>query len=233
MKTIGYIRVSTIDQDTEKNKEDVIKFARDRGFGDSVEFVTEKVSGAKSWRKRRLKGVVDDLTKDDILIVPELSRIGRSLIEVLEVLEVLSNKGVRVYSVKEGFQLNGNDMQSKMMRTFIGLFAELDRDLIRMRTKEGMEAARAKGKKFGTPENLSDEVRQYAWSQRRKFANEAKENRHAWHFIAPLRDGEGLSYAKIAKRLNAEGYKTRTGKQFNAMTVYNIYKRFNGKETTQ
>ena len=149
-KVIGYLRVSTIDQDTEKNEADILKFANANDFG-QVAFVSEKVSGTKSWKKRKLKQVVEDLSEDDILIVTELSRLGRSLIEVLEVLNTLQEKRVKVYSVKENFQLNGSDMQSKVMRTLLALFAEIERDLISARTKEGLEAAKAKGKLLGRP----------------------------------------------------------------------------------
>jgi len=150
-RIIGYLRVSTVDQDTEKNKADILKFSNNRKFGDHVEFIEEKVSGLKSWKKRKLKQVVDGLKAGDMLIVPELSRLGRSLVEVLEVLNELTKKDVAVYSVKENFQLNGADMQSKVMRTMLGLFAEIERDLISARTKEGLAAAKARGRQLGRP----------------------------------------------------------------------------------
>ncbi|MHC4275991.1 MAG: recombinase family protein [Planctomycetota bacterium] len=151
-RTIAYLRVSTADQDTDKNKADVLSFANNRGYV-PVEFVEEKVSGVKSWRNRKLKVVVDSLQEGDVLIVPELSRLGRSLVEVLEVLNELTAKDVAVFSVKENFKLNGIDMQSKVMRTMLGLFAEIEHDLIVARTKEGLEAARAKGKQLGRPKS--------------------------------------------------------------------------------
>jgi DNA invertase Pin-like site-specific DNA recombinase len=122
---IGYLRVSTIDQDTEKNKAAVLDFANAKGFIGKVEFVEEKISGLKSWKKRKLNDLVQSMQAGDILIVPELSRLGRSLVEVLEVLNTLKDKGVKVYSVKENFQLNGDDMQSKVMRTMLGYLRRL------------------------------------------------------------------------------------------------------------
>ncbi|OPL18834.1 MAG: resolvase [Candidatus Aegiribacteria sp. MLS_C] len=153
-KVIGYIRVSTIDQDTEKNKADILKFSNAKGFAGKVQFVEEKISGLKSWKKRKLKDIVESMEAGDKLIVPELSRLGRSLVEVLEVLNILSGKDVAVYSVKENFQLNGTDMQSKVMRTMLGLFAEIERDLISARTKEGLAAAKASGKQLGRPKGI-------------------------------------------------------------------------------
>ena len=149
-RVVGYLRVSTADQGTEKNEADVLKFANAKGFG-PVQFVTEKVSGLKSWKRRKLAQVVEDLNQGDVLIVPELSRLGRSLVEVLEVLNVLTDKDVAVYSVKENFQLNDSGIQSKVMSTMLGLFAEIERDLISARTKEGLAAAKAKGKQLGRP----------------------------------------------------------------------------------
>jgi DNA invertase Pin-like site-specific DNA recombinase len=153
-RVVGYLRVSTIDQDTEKNKADVLSFANSKDFIGQVEFVEEKISGMQSWKKRKLKDLVDSMTSGDVIIVPELSRVGRSLVEVLEVLNVLSAKEVSVYSVKEDFKLNGSDIQSKVMRTMLGLFAEIERDLISARTKEGLAAARASGQQLGRPKGI-------------------------------------------------------------------------------
>lgn len=152
-QVIGYLRVSTIDQDTEKNEAAVLKFANQKDFG-KVTFRSEKVSGIKSWKKRELFTIVEGMEAGDIMIVPELSRLGRSLVDVLDVLNVLKDKGVKVYSVKENFQLNGDDLQSKMMRTMLSLFAEIERDLISTRTKEGLAAAKASGKQLGRPKGI-------------------------------------------------------------------------------
>ncbi len=91
-----------------KNEADILKFANNRDFG-KVAFVSEKISGLKSWKKRKLYEVVITLNEGDIMIVPELSRLGLSRSDVLD---VLTEKQVQVYPVKENFQLNGTDMQS-------------------------------------------------------------------------------------------------------------------------
>jgi DNA invertase Pin-like site-specific DNA recombinase len=150
-RVFAYLRVSTLDQDVDKFKADILSFANTRGFIGRVTFVEEKISGMKSWKKRKLADLVSSMQSGDILIVPELSRLGRSLVEVLEVLNVLKDKDVAVYSVKENFQLNGSDMQSKVMRTMLGLFAEIEHDLIVARTKEGLQEARSKGRILGRP----------------------------------------------------------------------------------
>jgi len=150
-KITSYLRVSTVDQDVEKNKASVLNFANSHNFIGKVQFTEEKISGMVPWRKRKLNDLVESLRADDVLIVPELSRVGRSLVEVLEVLSVLKDRGVAVYSVKENFQLNGSDIQSKVMRTMLALFSEIERDLISSRTKEGLAAARARGRLLGRP----------------------------------------------------------------------------------
>lgn len=180
-KTIGYLRVSTVDQDVEKFKTDIRAFANKYDFG-KVEFVSEKVSGLKSWRNRELKEVVENLSKEDVLIVPELSRLGRSISDVLEVLNRLTQKQVKVYSVKEQFQLNGSDMQSKMMRTMFALFAEIDSDLRSLRTKEGQAEARKQGRIGGRP----------------KGVGKSRLDKHSEEIIALLQNGSQRQF--VAKR---------------------------------
>jgi len=119
-RTLAYLRVSTIDQDTEKNKADILKYANEKDFG-KVEFVEEKVSGKISWKERKIKKIIDELTKCDRIIVPELSRLGRSTLEVIEILKTAKDKEISVYSVKEGFELNGT-IQAKIMSTMLAIF---------------------------------------------------------------------------------------------------------------
>jgi len=148
-RTMAYLRVSSNDQDTEKNKTDIRAFANKKDFG-KVEFIEEKVSGKKPWKERKIKEIIDTLGKGDHLIISELSRLGRSTLEVLEILKEAKGKDISVYSVKEGFELNST-IQSKIMSTMLALFAELEREFISQRTKEGLKAARAKGKQLGRP----------------------------------------------------------------------------------
>jgi len=148
-KTIAYLRVSTADQDLDKNKGDILHFANEKDFG-KVSFIEETVSGKKSWKERKLYQVINDLGDNDRLIVPELTRLGRSTLEVLEILKVAKDKEIAIYSVKEGLELNGT-IQSKIMSTTLALFSELERDFISMRTKEALKARKAAGVKLGRP----------------------------------------------------------------------------------
>ena len=93
MKTIGYLRVSTADQDIKKNKVDILSLANEKGFG-HVSWVEEQVSGKVSWKKRKIFGVIEELGNGDNLIVSELSRLGRSMLECMEILSIASQKGI-------------------------------------------------------------------------------------------------------------------------------------------
>jgi DNA invertase Pin-like site-specific DNA recombinase len=84
-RTIAYLRVSTVDQSVEKNKADILHLANDKQLG-PVEWVEEQVSGRISWRKREIARVLDTLQEGDTLIVSELSRLGRSMLECMEIL---------------------------------------------------------------------------------------------------------------------------------------------------
>jgi len=149
-RVTGYLRVSTFDQDLEKNKADILVYANNKKIG-PVEWATEKVSGKLDWQKRKIADVIMQSTRGDIIIVPELSRLGRSTLDVLTIIKVAQEKGIDIFSVKENFELSGNGIQSKVMTTILSLVAELEKDFISMRTKEGLRAAKAKGVKLGRP----------------------------------------------------------------------------------
>jgi len=148
-RTVAYLRVSTGDQDTEKNKRDIKVLTHDKGFG-QVQFVEEKVSGDKSWKERKIKGIIDELGKGDRLIVPEMSRLGRSMLEIMEILSIAKQKDIYIFDIKNGWGLNGT-IQSKVLAMAFSIASEIERDLISKRTKEGLKAARPKGKLLGRP----------------------------------------------------------------------------------
>ncbi len=149
MATVGYLRVSTADQDNGKFRHEILEFANNKGLG-KVKFVEEKVSGTVEWRKRELATILDKLKKNDSLIVPELSRLGRSTLGILEVLKVAKEKGVNVYAVKGNWQLD-DSIQSKVMVLMFSMLSEIERDLISIRTKEALAARKAKGLPMGRP----------------------------------------------------------------------------------
>jgi DNA invertase Pin-like site-specific DNA recombinase len=148
-KTISYLRVSTADQNLDKFRADVLQFASERGFG-RVEFITEKISGKVPWRARKIGAAVDGLGPDDQLIVPELSRLGRSTIEILEIMQEVRARGASLYAVKGSWQFD-DSIQSKVFAMFFAMMAEIERDLISLRTREALAAKQAAGVKLGRP----------------------------------------------------------------------------------
>jgi DNA invertase Pin-like site-specific DNA recombinase len=148
-KTIAYLRVSTTDQDIEKFKSDILSYANSRGFV-PVEFVEEKVSGKVPWKERKVKEVLDQLQEGDRLIVPELSRLGRSMLEIMEILSIAAERKIGVYSIKGDWELNGS-IQSKVVAMVFAMAAEIERDLISARTKEALRVRKAAGVQLGRP----------------------------------------------------------------------------------
>ncbi len=94
-----------------------------------VQFVKEKVSGKVSWRKRKIADILETAQKGDNIIVSELSRLGRSMLECMEILSIATQKGVNLYAVKGDWQLN-NSIQSKIIAMAFSMAAEIERDLI-------------------------------------------------------------------------------------------------------
>lgn len=148
-KTIAYLRVSTTDQDLEKDKAAILHLANEKDMG-KVTFVEEKVSGTVPWKKRKIAEVIEELTTGDNLLVSELSRIGRSMLEIMQVLQIALEKGINVYAVKGNWQLD-NSIQSKIVAMVFSMAAEIERDLISKRTKEALNAKKAAGIKLGRP----------------------------------------------------------------------------------
>ena len=188
---VCYLRVSTQDQDIEKSKDSVLRFANDREFG-PVRFVEEKISGKVNWRQRKIKTIIDELKDGDRIVTPELTRLGRSTLECLEILNAAKEKRIAVYSVKENLELNGDGVQAKIMATMLSLFSELERDFISMRTKEALKARKAAGVKLGRP----------------KGPGKSKLDQHRDEIIAFLKTG--VPKTKVARKYSV-----------NATTLYN------------
>ena len=196
-KTVAYLRVSTADQNTEKNKSEILFFANERKFG-NVNFVEETVSGKKTWKEREIKKIIEELDEGDRLIVPELSRLGRSMLEIMEILAVAKDKGIHIYDIKGNWELNGS-IQSKVMAMVFSIAAEIERDLISSRTKEALRARKAAGVKLGRP----------------KGKGKSKLDQYKEEIIALLRTGSTKTY--LAKK-----YETSLPNFYNWLTKNNI-----------
>lgn len=149
MKTIAYLRVSTNRQDLDNQRLTILNYAHKQGLNID-DFVEIQVSSGKSIKERRLDYLLEQLNEEDTLIVSELSRLGRSLGQIIQIVDAIIKRKNRFIAVKENIILNGRqDMRTKVMIALFGLFAEIERDLISERTKEALAVAKAKGKLLG------------------------------------------------------------------------------------
>src|SRR5579863_9778730 len=151
-KATAYLRVSTVDQDLEKNKADILKLANSLQLG-HVHFEEEKLSGKVSWRKRKIAQVLEEAQAGDNIIVSELSRLGRSMLECMEILSIAAQKNVNVYAVKGNWRLDSS-IQSKIIAMAFAMASEIERDLISKRTKEALVAKKASGVQLGRPKGV-------------------------------------------------------------------------------
>ncbi|GGC76182.1 invertase [Pedobacter quisquiliarum] len=148
-RTIAYLRVSSIEQNLEKNKADILHLANDKNLG-KVEFIEEKISGKVSWRQRKIGPILSELKKGDTILLSEFSRLGRSMLECMEIISIAMEKGIKVYTVKGGWQLD-DTIQSKVLAMVFAMAAEIERDLISKRTKEALNSIRLSGVQLGRP----------------------------------------------------------------------------------
>lgn len=149
-KTIAYIRASTGKQDVNNQKLEILEFAR-RANLKVDEFVQITISSRKTSKQRRIDELLEKLVDSDTLIVTELSRLGRSTSEVVTLINELLQRSIRVIVIKQNLNIAQHDMNSKIIVTLFSLFAELERDLVSLRTKEALATKKAQGVTLGKP----------------------------------------------------------------------------------
>ena len=155
MKTVAYLRVSTRSQDLENQKMAILEYAQQKRF--VVDRFLEIQASALHARHRAHVGeMLLSLEPGDRLVVSELSRLGRSLGQVIQTVDTLVQRKIRFTAIKEGIEFEGKqDLQTKVMVALFGLFAEVERDLISERTREGLASAKAQGRQLGRPKGKS------------------------------------------------------------------------------
>ena len=144
----AYIRVSTDKQTLETQRLEIEKFALNKKFFVDA-WVSEIVSGTKAAADRKLGSLLKKMKKGDILIISEISRLGRNLMQIMSILNLCMVKEVSVLTVKEQYEL-GNNINSQILAFAFGLSAQIERNLISQRTKEGLARKRAEGCRLGT-----------------------------------------------------------------------------------
>jgi len=149
-KTIAYIRASTDKQEVNNQRLEILEYARKRDLKID-DFIQVTMSSKRTTKQRRIDEMMERLEGSDTLIATELSRLGRSTAEVIDLVNHLLKRKVRVIFTKQNLDITGHDMASKIIVTMFSLFAELERDLISLRTKEALAAKKSKGIKLGKP----------------------------------------------------------------------------------
>lgn len=143
----GYIRVSSDKQTVENQRFEIKNFCEHRSLLID-DWIKETISGTKNYTKRQLGNLLKKVHKDDIIICSELSRLGRNLFMIMEILNICMTKECRVWTIKDNYRL-GDDIQSKVLAFAFGLSAEIERNLISQRTKEALARLKAEGKRIG------------------------------------------------------------------------------------
>ena len=146
----GYIRVSTDKQTVENQRYEIAKFAKLRGFKING-WIEETVSGTKAPDKRKLGELLKEVKDGDTIVCSEISRLGRSLYMIMDILSLCMNKGVTIMTIKDNFVLH-DDIQTKVLAFAFGLSAEIERNLISQRTKEALEVKKKNGVVLGRPQ---------------------------------------------------------------------------------
>ncbi|MCI8525599.1 MAG: master DNA invertase Mpi family serine-type recombinase [Oscillospiraceae bacterium] len=184
--TYGYIRVSTDKQTVENQRFEIERFCGTNGL--SIDgWIEETISGTKNYDKRKLGQLLSRVQAGDLILCAELSRLGRSLFMIMEILSIRMSRECKVWTIKDGYRL-GDDIQSKVLAFAFGLSAEIERNLISQRTKEALDRKRAEGIHLGRPKG--------ALSRHVKLSGKEEA-------IRILR-AEGTNWAQIARLLHVD-----------------------------
>jgi len=149
-KIYGYCRVSTGVQTTDNQRKEILDYAHTKNI--AVDNIIEvEASSQKTKKDRLIDTTLEELNENDILIVTKLDRLGRSTIEVLQIIEDIKNKGIKLHIIKDGIVVDGNDTSpiNQMMITLLTGFAQMERSFISERTKSALAQRKAKGIKLG------------------------------------------------------------------------------------
>jgi len=181
----GYIRVSSDKQTVENQRFEINNFCTRESM--TIDgWIEETISGTKNYNKRELGKLLKRIQKDDLIICAELSRLGRNLFMIMEILNICMTKECRVWTIKDNYRL-GEDIQSKVLAFAFGLSAEIERNLISQRTKEALARIKADGIDLGRKKGA-----------RNKVLNKKCRDKHAF-IIKQL--NEGNSIPEIAKKI--------------------------------
>jgi DNA invertase Pin-like site-specific DNA recombinase len=156
MKVIGYSRVSSSQQDVDKQQHLILTYALKHNFH-VEDLISIEISSKASKEKRRINELIESLNPGDLLITAELSRLGRDMLQTLNIINELAEKEIDVIFIRQPeLSTHGGRVQSKLLLAIYSYFAETERNFIALRTKQGLEAAKARGVQLGRPKGSSN-----------------------------------------------------------------------------
>lgn len=217
MATVVYCRVSSDKQDSLSQRKQVEEYCERKNI--TVDrWIDVEISSRKSKKERGITKLTNSMKKGDTLIVPELSRLGRSTLELGTIVKDLIDKKIKLIAIKENLEINGKqDMGSKVMVTVFSLIAEIERDMISIRTKEGLKAAKARGVKLGNPDLERHNSTQK--ENAKEFAKRMERTIRGYQL-------QGMTQREIVDELNNTERTTRNGKRWHLSQLQRVIKNF-------
>ena len=197
--TYGYIRVSTDTQTVENQRFEINNFcARNNLKIDN--WIEETISGTKNYKTRQLGRLLKRTRKGDIIVCSELSRLGRNLFMIMEILNICMSRDCRLWTIKDGYRL-GDDINAKVLAFAFGLSAEIERNLISQRTKEALARKRAEGKHLGRPVGILTAIERLKLHKHHRRIEHLLEQGKSIHFIAKKLHVSRNTLARYVRRL--------------------------------
>lgn len=193
----GYIRVSTDKQTVENQRFEIQNFCNREHL--SIDgWIEETISGTKNYNKRALGHLLSKAQKDDMIICAELSRLGRNLFMIMEILNICMTKECKVWTIKDNYRL-GEDIQSKVLAFAFGLSAEIERNLISQRTKEALAKRKAEGVILGRPKGRKSSPEKYKLARKKTLVIELLRNGTSQRQIAKICKVDRNTLARFMK----------------------------------
>jgi len=194
----AYIRVSTDKQTVENQRFEILEFCKSNGIKIDG-WIKETISATKKLDERELGHLLDHLEKGDLLLVSEISRIGRNLLQIMSILNRCMEMDVKVVTVKEGFEL-GNNVNSKVLAFAFGLSAEIERNLISQRTKEALARKKSEGIILGRPKGKQTNIEKMKLYKYREEIISLRKTGLSFKKIGDIYKVDRITVAKFIKR---------------------------------
>jgi DNA invertase Pin-like site-specific DNA recombinase len=188
MRTIAYLRVSTDKQENANQRFEIEEFCRRKEF-EVTDWVADVITGASKVSDRNFGAIFDTLQKGDKLIVTEISRLSRRMFGVMDVIRTCLEKGVSIYSIKEGYELK-DDLMSPVVAMILGIASEIERNMISQRVKEALKRKKSEGVILGRREGRRTDPEKRKLYQHEKRIREYLDR--------------GYTYVKMAKKLECD-----------------------------